>query len=114
MKHKFRAKTNDGFKFFNAEQGIYGFIIERIDQFTGLPDCMGKEIFGGDILSDYTETDEGIIQSKCQVFWNQPTGSWHLDQSSKQDKTYSTELWLELNDFKYKITDNIYSKTTEK
>jgi len=35
-------------------------------------------------------------------------------ESSKQDKTYSTELWLELNNFKYEITDNIYSKTTEK
>jgi len=76
--------------------------------FTGFEDRKGHEIYDGDIIADWVETDEGLIQSKNQVFWNQPTGSWHLDHSPEQDKSYSTELWLELNDYDYEIVGNIY------
>ena len=80
----------------------------EVMQFTGFKDIKETDIYCGDIISDYTETDEGLVKSECQVFWNEPTGSWHMDNSFKQDKTESVELWLELNDFKYEVTGNIY------
>lgn len=84
------------------------FRTETVMQFTGFKDSEGKDIFEGDIISDFAETDEGIKQSLMKVFWNEPTGSWHLDNSFNQDETCSTELWLELQDFKYKVVANIY------
>ncbi len=75
----------------------------KIQFFTGFKDKNDNEIFGGDNLTDKVELNGKIIDSKQKVFWNQPTGSWHLDNSYNQDETTSTELWLELHDFEYEI-----------
>lgn len=85
----------------------------EVMQFTGFKDSQGQDIYDGDILSDWTKTDEGLKQSHCQVFWNEPTGSWHLDLSDSQNKTYSIELWLELHDYRYKVNGNVYETITK-
>lgn len=81
---------------------------ETIGRYTGFKDIKGVDIFEGDIIGDWTDTDEGLVQSKCQVFWCCKTGTWLIDQSLQQNKIDGVALWLELNDFKYEVIGNIH------
>lgn len=117
MRHiRFRFWDKDLKKMIYRKPGYNDFSHPNIipQQFTGFTDKFGIDIYEGDIISDWTETDEGLLESNMQVFWNEPTGSWHLDNSSKQDQTCSVDLWLELNDFEYAITSNIFEPRKEK
>ena len=63
-----------------------------LEFFTGFQ-LNGKDIFEGDILSDSVEDEkEGIIISNVQVFWDKKQGSWVVDCSFSQNKSFTQLL----------------------
>lgn len=77
-----------------------------IMQFTGFLDKNGNKIFDRFNLGDWTKTDEGLKQSKQQVFWKD--GAWRIDFSANQDKSWYAYLKNDLEDYDYEIVGHIY------
>lgn len=88
-------------KYYNVEPSTIG-------QYTGFKDKNGKEIYEGDIIGDWTKVDGELTQSKCQVYFDEKLGQYMLDCSAKQDLSFGTSLFQELEDFEYEVIGNIY------
>jgi len=71
-------------------------------------DIEGKKIYEGDIIGYWYDCDGVKKLSTETVYFDEITGQWMLDESIKQDRSYSTSLYAELNDYDYFVRGNIY------
>ena len=67
-----------------------------------------RELFEGDIIGDWMEDLGERKLSRQTIYFDSLTGSWMLDQSYMQDRTYATALWAELQEYDYEYIGNIY------
>lgn len=108
FKYGFLIKQGPYFFIQNDKGGNDAIIENSIGQFTGFFDKKGNEIYEDDIIGDWSEIDGHQVQSRQQVFFDQESGQWVIDNSRKQDKSIHEPLHKALKDFDYEIVGNIY------
>ena len=80
----------------------------KVQLFTNLYAKDDRLIYDGDILGCWEEVDGVMTQSKQQVYFDTMLGSWMLDCSEKQDKSFAYSLFQELQDCEYEVIGNIF------
>ena len=79
------------------------------DQFTGLKDKNGKEIYEGDIVYDYLAQGRGLVEFGCFVIGKDDWGVEHKTMGFAVRFTDTNEDWTGLdNSCDFEVIGNIY------
>lgn len=84
-------------------------IPETVGQLSPFSDSEKTKIYEHDIIGFWYDNDGKKTLSASTVFFDELTGQWMLDESSKQDRSFSTSLYAELNDYDYLVRGNIHA-----
>lgn len=98
----FQTLSNLGVSFEDEEEAfeVINNHVLKIANHTGLKDSNREDIYGGDKLYEFVDTDEGLVKSVRTVYYCSRRARWMLDSSPVQDQSFGYPLSKELRDFK--------------